>query len=201
MSVKRITLSLIWLTATAVWSQSPMQTLVPYDSTSSYMIDFTNTVEPQRWRATNDGVMGGLSQGGLKFSDEVSVFSGNISLENNGGFSSIYRPVVPLERGLDAATIEFIGDGLTYQMRVAVAINGYRVSYKHEFKTQAGVRQSVTLPLSDFKAVFRGRIIQGAPTLKSEDIRQVGFLVTSKQQGPFALTLFSLKIQPTYKDV
>jgi hypothetical protein len=165
------------------------------------MIDFTNTVEPQRWRATNDGVMGGLSQGGLKFSDEVSVFSGNISLENNGGFSSIYRPVVPLERGLDAATIEFIGDGLTYQMRVAVAINGYRVSYKHEFKTQAGVRQSVTLPLSDFKAVFRGRIIQGAPTLKSEDIRQVGFLVTSKQQGPFALTLFSLKIQPTYKDV
>jgi hypothetical protein len=194
-------LSLWAIASFATWAKSPTLQSLPYDSKSSYMIDFTKTNEIARWRSTNDGVMGGLSQGGLSFVDQTSVFSGTISLENNGGFSSIYRPIVPLARGLDTVSLDIVGDGLTYQMRVAVAINGYRVSYKHDFDTVAGERQKIVLSLNDFQAVFRGRIIEGAPRLKSEDLRQVGFLVTTKEQGPFALFLYSLKIQPSYKEV
>ena len=43
-----------------------------------------------QWFIVNDGVMGGLSQGGPSLSGSGTLlFSGEISLENNGGFSSI----------------------------------------------------------------------------------------------------------------
>ena len=42
------------------------------------------------WRAVNDSVMGGVSKGGPQFpGDGTMVFAGSLSLENNGGFSSI----------------------------------------------------------------------------------------------------------------
>ena len=42
------------------------------------------------WRIVNDGVMGGLSKGNISFTDGgTMVFKGNLSLENNGGFSSV----------------------------------------------------------------------------------------------------------------
>lgn len=45
------------------------------------------------WRSVNDGVMGGLSAGGMEQSDEGLKFVGRLSLENNGGFSSARRLV------------------------------------------------------------------------------------------------------------
>ena len=43
------------------------------------------------WQVVDDSVMGGLSKGNFK-SDKKNgnlIFAGNLSLENNGGFSSI----------------------------------------------------------------------------------------------------------------
>ena len=46
--------------------------------------------ENLNWQVVNDGVMGGRSYGNLTRSgDSEALFSGNLSLENNGGFSSI----------------------------------------------------------------------------------------------------------------
>ena len=42
------------------------------------------------WKTVNDGVMGGVSEGGCKRTDSNTLrFSGTISLENHGGFASI----------------------------------------------------------------------------------------------------------------
>lgn len=42
------------------------------------------------WRVVDDGVMGGLSKGKVQISKEgIMTFSGKLSLENNGGFSSL----------------------------------------------------------------------------------------------------------------
>ena len=41
------------------------------------------------WKVVNDDVMGGVSQGATQAAKNVMVFEGNISLENNGGFSSV----------------------------------------------------------------------------------------------------------------
>jgi len=156
------------------------------------IIDFTVTKEVDNWRVTNDSVMGGLSNGLMTGKQKHGVFSGNISLRNNGGFSSIFRQIEPLPQDLAGVLIDIEGDGLTYQARMVVNFKGYRLAYKYDVETTLGQRKKIFLKFTDFQASFRGRIISTAPTLKSENIREVGFLVTRKTEGTFALVIFSL---------
>ena len=52
--------------------------------------DFSNVEDLDGWYVVDDGVMGGRSKGKLKLENgDTGVFSGKISLENYGGFSSI----------------------------------------------------------------------------------------------------------------
>ena len=47
-----------------------------------------------QWRIVNDGVMGGLSSSKAIVNDDNKIiFSGNVSLENNGGFASLRSAV------------------------------------------------------------------------------------------------------------
>ena len=107
-------------------------------------------------------------------------------------FSSVFTEIEPLVENLKTVTIDIEGDGLTYQLRMVVNLNGYRLAYKHNVETVAGQRDKLTFTLADFQASFRGRSIDNAPILKSEDIREVGFLVTRKTAGAFSLSVFSL---------
>ena len=44
----------------------------------------------QAWNSVNDGVMGGVSKGGVSRTEQgTMLFSGELSLANNGGFASI----------------------------------------------------------------------------------------------------------------
>ena len=164
-----------------------------------YVINFTDDDEAILWRSTNDGVMGGKSKGRVAVNNGISMFRGNLSLENNGGFSSTYRNIEQLPVELDTIEISVQGDGLIYQFRVIVYTNGYRLAYKHDFQTTEGEKSLVSLKLSDFKATFRGRIISDAPQLTSEKISQVGFLVTNKSPANFSLSLFKIDIYRKYK--
>ncbi|MFT5294631.1 MAG: hypothetical protein ACI9YH_000637 [Colwellia sp.] len=156
-----------------------------------YMITFSSQ-EKNRWRITNDGVMGGLSYGKMIVEKGSGTFSGQISLDNNGGFSSVFRAVEDLSPSLNKLVIDIEGDGQLYQLRLMTNINGYRLAYKHDFKTTANKREKFIFQLTDFQATFRGRNINNAPLLTSEDIRDVGFLMTKKITGKFALSVFQL---------
>lgn len=46
------------------------------------------TQKTNDWVKINDGVMGGLSQSNIEYTDNSVIFSGKVSLENNGGFVS-----------------------------------------------------------------------------------------------------------------
>lgn len=156
------------------------------------MIDFTEQQNLDSWRITNDAVMGGKSAGRFLLQDDNALFTGDISLDNNGGFSSVSRAIEPLPKALDKVVIDVAGDGLTYQLRMTVNLDGYRLAYKHDFNTRAGQREKLTVTLADFQASFRGRNIANAPILQSENIREVGFLVTRKIAGRFSLAVFSI---------
>ncbi len=156
------------------------------------MINFTEKQSINSWRITNDGVMGGRSAGRFVFKQDKGIFFGDISLDNNGGFSSVFKEVEPLVENIKTVTIDVEGDGLTYQLRMVVNLNGYRLAYKHNVETVAGQRDKLTFTLADFQASFRGRSIDNAPILKSEDIREVGFLVSRITAGAFSLSVFSL---------
>ena len=54
-----------------------------------FIMEFTTDATEPSWIAVNDGVMGGLSTGGPRLENNILHFTGTLSLENNGGFSSI----------------------------------------------------------------------------------------------------------------
>jgi hypothetical protein len=149
--------------------------------------------ETEGWRITNDSVMGGKSAGHFILQQNYALFSGNISLENNGGFSSVYRSISPLEKALSRVCIKVKGDGLTYQLRLSVNVDGYRLAYKHNFTTIADQLAQLSFLLTDFQA--RGRNIAKAPILLSENIIEIGFLVKRTVSGPFSLAIKSVDFE------
>jgi len=58
-----------------------------------YLLNTSIMKTENKWRIVNDGVMGGLSSSKVSVEDDKIIFSGNVSLENNGGFASLRSPV------------------------------------------------------------------------------------------------------------
>ena len=112
------------------------------------------------WRVVNDGVMGGLSKGDFGVSGEgILTFKGMLSLENNGGFSSIRTEKVKMDlSNADGLLVRVKGDGRTYQMRFGTdaRFRGMEVSFMAEFKTRKGEWAEVKIPFNQFKGSFRG---------------------------------------------
>ncbi|MDV5168979.1 CIA30 family protein [Photobacterium rosenbergii] len=168
---------------------------ITVSASGTTMIDLTQPSEYQNWQATNDNVMGGISQGHMTFDGQSSRFSGELSLANNGSFSSINRPIESLPAEVDRVELTLIGDGRLYQIRLATWRNGSRITYKHEFSTVKGQQQKKVFYLNNFQAVFRGRLIYDAPLLAARDIKQVGLLIADKQPGPFVLNLIQIQFK------
>ena len=84
------------------------------------IMDFTPAeVNFANWNVVNDGVMGGLSKGKLRFENRILYFSGELSLANNGGFSLIRTETYNLNLSeFDGISIRVKGDGREYQMRL-----------------------------------------------------------------------------------
>ncbi|QEN17515.1 CIA30 family protein [Mycobacterium sp. ELW1] len=145
------------------------------------------------WTTVNDPVMGGRSTSQVAYADGGLVFSGTISLENNGGFASARSPEDPdigrRATGAMSIRVSAIGDGKTYVLRVGAA--GQPWSYIQRFPTEAGVQRTYELPVGAFQAV--GMRLDPAPqapaTLDPSSISQVSVYILDKQQGPFAITI------------
>lgn len=167
------------------------------DGPNVVLVDFDDPNGVAAWRTVNDPVMGGLSTSQVRFGDGGMVFSGTISLENNGGFASARGPENPdIGRRATGATslrIRAVGDGKTYVLRVGNA--GQPWSYIQRFSTVAAVGQSYELPVAGFQAV--GMRLDPAPnapqTLDPSTISQVSVYILDKQQGPFAITIGSIE--------
>ncbi|MBD3221510.1 CIA30 family protein [bacterium] len=157
---------------------------------SPRLVDVTDPTEPQRWLAVHDTVMGGRSSGGLAHEDGVMVFTGHLSLANNGGFASVRtlpRPF-PLadHHGL---TVRVRGDGRTYRLRLRDTDRFDGHAWQFEFPTTEGQWTQVTAPFDRFVPVFRGRRVRVDGPLDPARVRQLGFMVADKQAGPFRLEI------------
>lgn len=155
------------------------------------LFDFSTPAQFQAWLSVNDGVMGGVSEGGLVMEKEnIALFQGNVSLENNGGFASVRT--IPLDYALaeyEGLRLRVLGDGKVYKLRVHT--DGYfdGVAYQTDFQTQAGLWQTITLPFDTFTPVFRGRTLRDVPPLSPSQVQQLGLMISDKQVGPFTLQL------------
>jgi monofunctional biosynthetic peptidoglycan transglycosylase len=140
------------------------------------------------WRSVNDGVMGGRSSGGMTADSGVLRFSGRLSLENNGGFSSVRRL---LEQDLSKAThvrLEVRGDGRDYQFRLRQNNRLDGVAWRAAFSTSTQWQQ-VVIPLKSFIPVWRGMRVSDAGPVTPSRIEQLGFLLADKNAGKFELEI------------
>ncbi|MBE0488876.1 MAG: CIA30 family protein [Halomonas sp.] len=154
----------------------------------TYLIDFRDPGEASRWRAINDGVMGGISRGGLHVEDGIGIFSGETSLANNGGFASVRRDPEAFDLGSAAGiALHVRGDGRAYQLRLYTGQLPQGAAYRASFQPSAGEWQRVTLPWHDFEAVFRGRLLADIPPIDPAGIDQVGLMIVDKAAGAFRL--------------
>ena len=165
---------------------------------SEYLVDF-GPDDRSEWSVINDGVMGGVSRGGLRVSDqETGVFSGELSLENNGGFASVRATLS--HRDLSSATgleIRVRGDGRTYQLRLRIDDRFDGIAYRTFFETEPGEWVTVRRSFDVFEPTFRGRTPRNAPPLDTAHIHQVGFMLADKQPGGFSLEIDYVR---TWKD-
>ncbi len=154
------------------------------------IIDFANP-EPIRWAIVNDGVMGGRSQSSLRLTDEgTAVFSGTLSLENDGGFASTRALLDTMDlTGFTGFRIRVKGDGRRYELRLRMDPNLDGVAYRAEFGTTQGEWTEVFLPFSSFQPSFRGRVPRDVRPLDLTSIRQIGFLLGDGAEGPFQLEM------------
>ncbi|XKE46943.1 CIA30 family protein [Halomonas organivorans] len=156
----------------------------------SRQIDFREPDEVRRWRAINDGVMGGVSVSEMRHEAGVGVFAGELSLEHGGGFASVRR--APLEvppSGRAGLRLEVRGDGRRYQLRLYTHRLFDGAAYRACFQPPAGEWQRIALPWEAFEPVFRGRVLEDAPPLVPEEIRQIGLLIADRRAGAFRLEI------------
>ena len=132
--------------------------------------------------------MGGKSSGTFKLSAEGhGVFEGAISLENNGGFSSVrYRFEKILIREYTKIILKIRGDGKKYQFRIKPNSDDY-YSYISPFST-TGEWQEIQILLKDMYPSFRGRKLD-QPNFSNDYIEEITFLIGNNSQEEFKLLI------------
>lgn len=151
------------------------------------------------WTAVNDTVMGGVSSSAVQVDDTVQ-FTGTLSLEQNGGFTSMRAPLPPgALQNARALRMTLRGDGRRYELTLRRSDVPLRAgSYRVYVDTQAEGETVVELPLADFRPTSFGRSVAGAPALDAapDRVNVIGVLLADKQPGPFSLELLSLESVP-----
>lgn len=161
---------------------------------SILIFDFNKNSNIQNWIIVDDIVMGGESSGSFKLSaDGFGVFQGSISLDNNGGFSSVrYRFQKKAINDNTKFVIKLRGDGKKYQFRIKSNSGDY-YSYITPFLT-SGEWQEIKIPLKDMYPSFRGKRLN-QPNFSNDYIEEVTFLVGNKKNENFKLLLDKIELK------
>lgn len=161
--------------------------------TTQLLFDFNKDSNLKSWRIIDDGVMGGRSNGSFGLtSDGYGVFEGHVSLENNGGFSSVRHEFaqVGVEEKTNV-TIRLKGDGKVYQFRVK-ADSGKEYSYIITFQT-SGQWETIEIPLSTMYPSYRGRKLD-RPNFAHQHIEEIVFLIGNGKAENFKLMIDKIEL-------
>lgn len=139
--------------------------------------------------------MGGVSRGKAVLTDEGHLrFWGNVSLDNNGGFSSVlsnYNTTYEVD-GYNSFQLRVKGDGKQYTFRVKRA-RYERHSYAYTFPT-SGEWETITIPFGELTPTFRG-YKPNLPAYAGEPINQLRILIGNKKPEAFELLVDEIGVK------
>lgn len=165
------------------------------------------------WGALDDVVMGGVSQStflidnnGGENGKPTGLFKGTVSTANNGGFTSIRTKNFSKPEDLsayDGLELRLKGDGRRYKMIVRTSTDWDTVGYTVGFNTTPDQWQSIRLPFSSLKPIFRAKTVFDAPPFDPSNIVSLqlmfskfeydGKLNPTFKEGPFELPVSSIR--------
>ncbi len=158
------------------------------------IFDFTKDAGTQNWYVVDDTVMGGVSAGKMVVDNEGhGIFQGHVSLDNNGGFSSIrYNAGKTKLQGYSKFVIALKGDGKAYQFRIKTKSSQY-YSYIFTF-TSNNTWQIIEIPFNSMVPTFRGRTLDMA-NFPGDYLEEIGFLIGNKKEEDFKLAIDYISVQ------
>jgi len=167
-----------------------------YVMSSSLKIDF-GTDQQQDWKITNDGVMGGLSEGTAEFTKGHLIFSGEVSLENNGGFSSFKSQFEEMDLSdYESVKIRLKTNGYQLAFTLEVDRRWYMPYFKHAISVTPNEWEVVEIPLTAFKEYRIGD--QTGKSLEKQQLKEVlrvGFITNEKRAGNFHAEIDYIEFQ------
>lgn len=159
------------------------------------------------WSVVNDTVMGGMSSGQLAMEDGLMVFSGVLSLDNNGGFASVRSPLIEsrsnetnsmssTQSSIDPSNtvwadrpgprIVVQGDGRTWT--VEIRTDDESGGWIATLPTSPNTITDVTIPWTSFEPVTRFLDPRdAAEPLEPSRIVSIAFYLVDGIEGPFRL--------------
>lgn len=158
------------------------------------LFDFNSESNIRNWRIVDDVVMGGRSNGNFKINKSGhGEFSGEVSLENNGGFSSVrYNFNTINSSEYNSFQLRIKGNGKTYQFRVKDS-RYRRFSYIYSFQT-SGKWETVEIPFDKMYPSFRGyRLDQ--PNFNGQEMEEIAFLIGNKKEQSFKLLIDKITLE------
>ena len=166
-------------------------------SVTHILFDFADAAAVDQWFATDDRVMGGVSQSRMRFDPSGhAVFEGVMSLERNGGFASVRaQAAAPPVSGITHYLLEVQGDGKRYKLNLQMSGGFNPVSYQASFPTVKGAWTTLAIPINAFAPSFRGRRVADAPALDPAQVVQAGLMISDGQDGAFQLSIRKLSVR------
>ena len=158
------------------------------------IFDFTKEADLKNWYVVNDTVMGGESAGKIgKDAAGYGLFEGHVSLDNNGGFTSIRYDAGKIKlQGYSKFVIVLKGDGKAYQFKVKTNCKDY-YAYVYSFET-TGNWQIIEIPFSSMGPSFRGQNLNMA-NFPGNYMEEIGILIGNKKEENFKMTIDNITVQ------
>ena len=158
-------------------------------------INFGSTNNQSDWYVINDGVMGGLSESQLGFGEDSFIFKGEVSLQNNGGFSSVRSPFDTYDlTDFSAVEIKYRATGYDFAFNLATSKVWYRPVFRVPIRDSEGEWVTKVFNLSDFNEVVVGKKTGATlPQEKLKDVIRLGFITNEKRAGKFMLEVDYIK--------
>ncbi|KAJ1691018.1 hypothetical protein LUZ63_015173 [Rhynchospora breviuscula] len=165
------------------------------------------------WGALDDVVMGGVSESlfqidptGSETGGPTGLFKGVVSTSNNGGFTSIRTKNFSIPEDLaayDGIELRVKGNGRRYKLIVRTSSEWDTVGYTGFFDTVKDQWQTVKVPFSSLRAVFRARTLPDAPEFDPSNIISLQLMFSKFEydgklnptfvEGPFELPFSSIR--------
>lgn len=157
--------------------------------------------EATGWRALNDGVMGGRSIGVVDYGRNTMIWEGTVSLENNGGFSSVRSPWGLRDlSGFGSMTFRCrttTGAADTFTLTMETHEQWWMPYWKANFSVDPEWRE-VTLDFADLKK--SSAMTGDLPKLWSwgalDDILRIGMMKYDGTAGDFGLEVDWIRFNP-----